>query len=77
MYEYALSKGTVLQGGKYPYRIEEVLGQGSYGITYKVSAEVSFGNITNKIYFAVKENFTKRYCSRKADGHEIPCGICR
>ena len=40
MYEYALSKGTVLQGGKYPYRIEEVLGQGSYGITYKVSAEV-------------------------------------
>lgn len=68
MYEYALSKGTVLQGGKYPYRIEEVLGQGSYGITYKVSAEVSFGNITNKIYFAVKENFTKRYCSRKADG---------
>ncbi len=68
MYEYALSKGTVLQGGKYPYRIEEVLGQGSYGITYKVSAEVSFGNITNKIYFAVKENFTKKYCSRKADG---------
>jgi len=68
MYENALSKGTVLQGGKYPYRIEEVLGQGSYGITYKVSAEVSFGNITNKIYFAVKENFTKKYCSRKADG---------
>ena len=68
MYEYALSKGTVLQGGKYPYRIEEVLGQGSYGITYKVSAEVSLGNITNKIYFAVKENFTKKYCSRKADG---------
>ncbi len=68
MYECALSKGSVLQGGKYPYRIEEVLGQGSYGITYKVSAEVSFGNITNKIYFAVKENFTKKYCSRKADG---------
>ena len=68
MYEYALSKGTVLQGGKYPYRIEDVLGQGNYGITYKVSAEVSIGNITNKIYFAVKENFTKKYCSRKADG---------
>lgn len=67
-YEYALTKGTVLQGGKYPYRIEEVLGQGSYGITYKVSAEVSIGNITNKVYFAVKENFTKKYCSRKADG---------
>ena len=67
-YEYALTKGTVLQGGKYPYRIEDVLGQGSYGITYKVSAEVSFGNIKNKIYFAVKENFTKKYCSRKADG---------
>ena len=68
MYEYAIAKGTILQGGKFPYRIEEVLGQGSYGITYKVSAEVSFGNITNKIFFAVKENFTKRYCSRKADG---------
>lgn len=64
----ALPIGTILKGGQYPYRIEEVLGQGSYGLTYRVSAQVSIGNITKEVSFAVKENFAKKYCSRKADG---------
>lgn len=64
----ALPVGAVLNGGQYSYRIEEILGQGSYGITYRVSAQVQIGNITKEVSFAVKENFTKKYCSRKADG---------
>lgn len=67
-YPMALPVGAVLNGGQYSYRIEEVLGQGSYGITYRVSAQVQIGNITKEVSFAVKENFTKKYCSRKADG---------
>ena len=67
-YPMALPIGTTLKGGQYPYRIEEVLGQGSYGHTYRVSAQVPIGNITKEVSFAVKENFTKKYCSRKADG---------
>lgn len=67
-YPMALPVGAVLNGGQYSYRIEEVLGQGSYGITYRVSAQVQIGNITKEVSFAVKENFAKKYCFRKADG---------
>lgn len=64
----ALPIGTKLKGGQYPYTIEEVLGQGSYGITYKVSTEFKVENIPVQQAFAVKECFTKKYCSRYADG---------
>lgn len=64
----ALPVGTVLTKGMYPYRIEQVLGQGSYGITYKVTAQIKMGNVSQKIPFAVKENFASGYCSRMADG---------
>lgn len=60
--------GYVLRGGKYDYRVEEVLGQGSYGITYKVSAQIYVGNIPVRQFFAIKENFVEKYCSRKSDG---------
>lgn len=60
--------GTILKGGQYPYRIEEVLGQGGYGITYKVSARVKSGNIPVTVFFAIKENFVAKYCSRMMDG---------
>ena len=58
-YPNALPIGTILKGGTYSYTIEEVLGQGSYGITYKVSTKTDMGNIPVKLVFAVKENFTQ------------------
>ena len=64
----SLPVGTILRNGQYQYRIGEVLGQGNYGITYKASAMVKIGNISKPMTFAVKENFAKDYCSRKADG---------
>lgn len=66
--KYSLPIGTVLNNGQYPYRVEEVLGRGSYGITYKVSSKILIGNITRKVYFAIKECFTKSYCRRDTDG---------
>lgn len=63
--------GTTLSGGQYPYRITEILGQGSYGITYKATAKVPVGNISAQMAFAIKENFAREYCSRAADGIKV------
>jgi serine/threonine protein kinase len=49
-----LKKGTLLQGGK--YRIEGVLGQGGFGITYLA---VQSG-LNRKV--AIKEFFMKDLC---------------
>lgn len=78
MFEYALVKGTVIQGGmmpgsdgeRYQYRVDEVLGQGGFGITYKVSSRVKMGNIwlKERQTFAMKEHFVKGHCYRGADG---------
>ena len=51
-----LQPNTTLQGGK--YRIERVLGQGGFGITY-LSEQVPLGR---KV--AIKEFFMKDFCSR-------------
>ena len=51
-----LKSGTLLQGGK--YRIEKVLGQGGFGITYLA---VQIG-LNRKV--AVKEFFMKEHCNR-------------
>lgn len=67
-YPNALPIGTILKCGTCSYTIEEVLGQGSYGITYKVSTKTDMGNIPVKLVFAVKENFTQKFCSRKENG---------
>lgn len=59
MSETTLQIGTVLQGKTYNYRIEEVLGQGSFGITYKASiilqGELGALNVSTKV--AIKEFF--------------------
>lgn len=65
--KYALPAGIVLTGGKNNYRIEEVLGQGGYGITYRVSASLMHGNIPVTVHFALKEFFAKGICERSAD----------
>ena len=51
-----LQPNTTLQGGK--YRIERVLGQGGFGITY-LATQLS---LQRKV--AIKEFFMKDFCSR-------------
>lgn len=56
-YKNALRPGYELVGGDHAYTIEQVLGQGGFGITYRVTAKIKTGNITVKTRFAVKEFF--------------------
>ena len=56
-FEQALPVGFRLTGGSHVYIIEQVLGQGGFGITYKVKARIKAGNITVTTHFAVKEFF--------------------
>ena len=56
-FEQALPIGFRLVGGSHNYIIEQVLGQGGFGITYKVKARIMAGNIAVTTHFAVKEFF--------------------
>ena len=58
-----LSSTTLLQGGK--YRIEKVLGQGGFGITY-LAVQVG---LNRKV--AIKEFFMKEYCNRDAETSHV------
>ena len=73
--KYALAKGKQLhyipnsleklQGKKEcTYTIEKVLGQGGYGITYLASTKIEQGHTKHKIFYAIKEFFPQRDCSR-------------
>ena len=61
-----LPQGTLLQGGK--YRIERVLGQGGFGITYE-GVQSALGR---KV--AIKEFFMKDYCNRDASTAHVTVG---
>lgn len=69
-YKYALPVGkTILTGGKYPYHIEKVLGQGGFGITYLASTTIEIGTTNHKVFFAIKEFFSQdAKCYREKDG---------
>jgi len=58
-----LKKGTSLQNGR--YRIESVLGQGGFGITYLAVQT----DLDCKV--AVKEFFMKDFCNRDADTSQV------
>ena len=62
--KHTLPIGTKLQSPKRVYTVEQVLGQGGFGITYKVSAKIKVENVTVRTYFAVKEFFMSDSCER-------------
>ncbi len=78
-YEFTLPIGTVITGDvmpdsngeHYQYHIEQVLGQGGFGITYKVWSIVRNGRISAKMQFAIKEHFVKGRCHRGSDGKRV------
>ncbi len=61
-----LKEGTLLQSGK--YRIEKVLGQGGFGITYQAEQP----SLRRKV--AIKEFFMKEYCERDTDTSSVSLG---
>ena len=58
-----LKSGTLLQGGK--YRIEKVLGQGGFGITYRAY------DMSMDADVAIKEFFMKDFCNRSVDDSSV------
>ena len=58
---YSLNSGSLLQGGK--YRIERVLGQGSFGITYLATTKLTMmgelGRMETTVNVAIKEFFMR------------------
>lgn len=61
-----LKRGKLLQGGK--YRIEKVLGQGGFGITYLATQDI----LNRKV--AIKEFFFKEFCEREDGTNTITLG---
>lgn len=61
-----LQPGTTLQGGK--YKIERVLGQGGFGITYLALNTMLDGKV------AIKEFFFKEYCDRDESTSHVTVG---
>ncbi len=61
-----LKIGSTLQGGK--YKIESVLGQGGFGITYLANQEM----LDRKV--CIKEFFFKEYCERDETTSQVSLG---
>ena len=61
-----LPNNSLLQGGK--YRIEKVLGQGGFGITYQATQVA----LNRKV--AIKEFFMKEYCNRNEETSQVFIG---
>lgn len=73
-----LQPNTLLQGGKYKYKIERVLGQGGFGITYlattKFEMQGPLGMIETEIKVAIKEFFMKELCDRNHNTSHVSVG---
>lgn len=66
-----LAIGTELNGKQYTYRIEKVLGQGTFGITYQATVSLSgeLGSLSAVTRVAIKEFFIGQYNGRT--GNEV------
>lgn len=64
---YALPKGTILHGKSFVYQIDNVLGQGSFGITYLASIKINgaLGSIDASVKVTVKEFFMANFNGRQ------------
>ena len=73
MANQALAPGSTLRGGK--YKIEKILGQGSFGITYLASAKISsqgnLGTMEVEVKVAIKEFFMSEVNGRQTDGSSV------
>ncbi len=67
----ALLPGTVITGPERAYTVRKVLGQGGFGITYLVTAQVRIGNINVQCDFAVKELFINTISWRDTDSRSV------
>lgn len=67
-----LAPGTLLQGETYRYRIDGVLGSGSFGVTYLATGFVKvagpLGEIETEVRVAIKEFFMQEVSTRDATG---------
>lgn len=68
--QQVLAVGTELIGPSYTYVIQQILGQGGFGITYLASVKLKglLGTLSSDMKVAVKEFFMKDYCSRDDNG---------
>ena len=62
----ALPEGIILHGEADDYKITSVLGQGSFGITYRAKVEMrgALGTLDSNMYVAIKEFFMKEVNGR-------------
>lgn len=60
----ALKQGTQIDSGHLSYCVETVIGQGGFGITYKVKCTIKVGKVDQVISFAIKEHFLDEMCQR-------------
>lgn len=78
-YDKALQPGTVLRGKDNSYRIDRVLGQGTFGITYlaytRVVVKGELGSVPTEIQVAVKEFFMRDINGR--EGSTVTTGGSR
>ena len=68
----SLKIGTTLKSPTQEYRIEKILGTGSFGITYLATSKVKYGNVSFVVKFAIKEHFMES-CYRDEDGVYVHC----
>ncbi len=76
MEKNCLVSGTLLKGTAYTYKIERVLGQGSFGITYLATTDVklegALGTFSSRLRVAVKEFFMRDINGRH--DQTVTCG---